>query len=128
MRVIALGIAALVLVGVAATIVYATLIDTKELRYQTQAELLNSTRTTAGAELRSRGVPLSTALSCAHMPGWTDAKMRVACTGTTADKKAVQVLASGEREKREHYYTILLDGRPIVENAHCLGTDCQKQN
>lgn len=127
-RAIALGVVALVLVGVAAAIVYATLIDTKELRYRTQAELLNSTKTTAGAELRSRGVTLSTALSCTDMPGWTNAKLRVACTGTTADKKAVQVLASGEHENQEHYYTILVDGHPIVQNAQCLGPDCQKQN
>ncbi|MFI0452412.1 hypothetical protein [Actinomadura sp. 6N118] len=129
-KAIALGVVALalVLIGVAAAIVYATFIDTKELRYQTQAKLLNSTKTTADAELRSRGVTLSTALNCTHMPGWTNAKLRVACTGTTADKKAVQVLASGERKKQEHYYTILVDGRPIVENAHCLGPDCRKQN
>ncbi|MFG2006423.1 hypothetical protein ACGFNU_45485 [Spirillospora sp. NPDC048911] len=126
-RAAVLGIAALIVIGVAAVIVHATLIDTKELRYQTQAELLNSTPATAGAELRARGVALGTALSCAHMPGWSKAKMRVSCTATTTDKKDVRVLASGEQAKREHYYTILVDGRPIVQNAHCLGEDCQRQ-
>ncbi|GAA2630208.1 hypothetical protein SMC26_42665 [Actinomadura fulvescens] len=127
-RMIVLGIVALVVAGAAAAVIaYATLVDTKELRYRSQSKLLASTGAIAGAELQTRGMTLGTALSCRHMPGWTKAKMRVSCTGTTADKKAVQVFASGERAKKEHYYTILVNGRPIVENAPCLGPDCRKR-
>ena len=50
------------------------------------------------------------------------------CTGTTADNKQVKVLGSGEQEAKRNYFTILVDGRPVVENAQCLGASCHKKS
>ncbi|MEU5882722.1 hypothetical protein [Spirillospora sp. NPDC047279] len=127
-KAIVLGAVGLLVAGAGAAVLYVTVIHGKDLRYATQAELRNSMQTTAGSELRTRGVALGTALNCKDMNGWTKTKMRVACTGTTADKKDVQVFASGEDRSQEQYYTILVDGRPVVQNAGCLGTDCQKKD
>ncbi|MEW2352464.1 hypothetical protein [Spirillospora sp. NPDC029432] len=124
----ALGIAGLAVLGVvAAAIVYVLLTDSKELRYPTQSALRGALGTTAADELRGRGIQLQKALSCHDLPGWTKLKLRAGCSGSTADKKTVQVIATGEDETREHHYTILVDGRPVVENARCLGADCGKK-
>jgi hypothetical protein len=122
---IALGLA--VLGVVVAAIAYVTLTDSKELRYPTQSALRDALGTSAAAELRGRGIALSNELTCQDLPGWTKLKMRAGCHGSTADKKPVQVIGTGEDETREHHYTILIDGRPVVQNARCLGTDCQKK-
>ncbi|MBA8956708.1 hypothetical protein ACFQU9_35095 [Actinomadura namibiensis] len=119
------GLLALAVVGVGAAVVYVTLIDVKELRHPTQAKLRGAVPKAATAELQARGVALNTGLTCQDMPGWTKEKMRVACTGKAAGNKRVQVIATGEEATRDHYYTILVDGRPVVENASCLGPDCK---
>jgi hypothetical protein len=98
----------------------------KELRYTTQAALLRAVPPTATAELRTRGVQLTTPLSCASMPGATKKKMRVACTGRAAGHRPIQVIGAGEEKTQEQYFTILVDGHPIVQNAGCLGADCRK--
>ncbi|MFB4312155.1 hypothetical protein [Actinomadura sp. GTD37] len=113
---------ALVLAGGAAFLVLA---GGKELKYQSQAALRKALPVTAAAELHQRGVALAAPLKCADLPGWTKEKLRVSCTGTTSDKKPVQVIGSGEKETHEASYTILVDGRPVVQNASCLGADCR---
>ncbi|MGK5550929.1 hypothetical protein ACSNOI_04885 [Actinomadura kijaniata] len=119
------GLLALAVVGAGAAVAYVTLIDVKELRYPTQARLRGGVPRAATAELQARGVALNSGLTCQDMPGWTKEKLRVACTGQAAGNKRVQVIATGEESTRDHYYTILVDGRPVVENAHCLGPDCK---
>ena len=100
----------------------------KELKYRTQAALLRAVPVTATAELRARGVPLMRPLTCASMPEWTKRKMRVACRGTAQGRRAVQVVAAGEIKTQEQYYTILVGGRPVVQNAGCLGADCHRKD
>ncbi|GAA2435848.1 hypothetical protein GCM10010191_58230 [Actinomadura vinacea] len=125
MRVLVAGITGLVLAGVAAGIAYVLLTDSKELRYPTQAALRASLAGSATDELRKRGITLGKALSCQDMPGWNKLKLRAGCHGTTADKRAVQVIGTGEDRTKAHHYTILVDGRPVVQNADCLGNDCR---
>ncbi|MFI0351689.1 hypothetical protein ACH34Q_14590 [Actinomadura sp. 9N407] len=127
MRGIALGLAGLAVIGVVAAIAFVTLTDSKELRYPTQSALRDALGTTATAELSSRGIALRKGLTCQDLPGWTKLKLRAGCTGSTADEKPVQVIGTGEDETSEHHYTILVDGRPVVENARCLGADCEKK-
>jgi hypothetical protein len=98
-----------------------------ELTYKTQAALRKALPVTAAAELHKRGVTLASPLKCEDLPGWTKTRMRVSCTGTTSDRKPVKVLGSGEQETSENRYTILVGGRPVVENAPCLGSDCAKE-
>ncbi|TMQ95856.1 hypothetical protein ETD83_21975 [Actinomadura soli] len=100
----------------------------EELKYQTQSALRRAMPVTAAAELQQRGVTLASPLKCEDLPGWTKTKMRVSCTGTTSDKKPVEVLGSGEQETSKNNYTILVDGQPVVENASCLGADCRTQD
>ncbi|MES9537475.1 MULTISPECIES: hypothetical protein [unclassified Actinomadura] len=100
----------------------------QEIQYKTQSALRKALPVTAAAELHKHGVRLGAPLRCADLPGWTKKRMRVACTGMTADRKPVQVIGTGEQEKRRNYYTILVDGRPVVENASCLGADCVKKD
>ena len=104
------------------------LLSGKELRYKTQAALLRAVPTTAADELRARGVRLAAPLSCTSMPEASKEKLRVACTGRAAGKQPIQVIAAGETETQEHYYTILVNGRPLVQNADCLGADCREQD
>ncbi|WP_243711145.1 hypothetical protein [Actinomadura sp. KC216] len=100
----------------------------EDLKYQTQSALRKAMPATAAAELQERGVTLASPLKCEDLPGWTKTKMRVSCSGTTSDKKPVEVLGSGEQETSKSYYTILVDGQPVVENAPCLGADCNTQD
>jgi hypothetical protein len=112
-----------VLAGVAAFLLFTG----KEMRYETQAALLRAVPATAADELRARGVRLTAPLSCTSLPEANMAKMRVACTGRTAGNQPVKVIAAGESEIKEHYFTILVNGRPLVQNAACLGADCREQ-
>ncbi|WP_067492002.1 hypothetical protein [Actinomadura hibisca] len=127
-RPLVLGVLALIVTGVTAGIVYLALTFTggKELRYETQPQLRNALAGTAGAELKARGVPLREGLTCTDMAGWSKAKTRASCTGRTADRKPVQVFGSGEDRTRDHYYTILVDGKPLVQNVRCLADDCRR--
>lgn len=99
----------------------------KELRYSTQAALLQAVPGTATDELRAHGVRLTAPLACASMPGYTPKKMRVACTGKAAGNRPVQVIAAAEKKTKDQYFTILVGGRPVVQNADCLGADCHKK-
>ncbi|TDD84075.1 hypothetical protein E1293_13625 [Actinomadura darangshiensis] len=120
----AAGLLVLIAVGGGA---YLLLSGRDELQYKTQAALRKALPVTAAAELHKRGVDLGSPLKCDDLPGWTKKKMRVSCTGTTSDKKPVKVLGSGEEETHKAYYTILVDGRPVVQNASCLGADCVRK-
>lgn len=124
-----LGSAALlVLVLVAAGgAVYLMLSGGAELKYGTQAALRGALPVTAAAELQQRGVRLAAPLKCADQPGRSKERIRVSCTGTTSDEKPVTVFGSGEKKTNRAYYTILVDGRPVVQNASCLGADCRSR-
>ena len=119
-----LGSAALVLLVLVGGGAYLVLSRGEELTYKTQSALRKALPATAAAELKQHGVSLAAPLKCGDLPGWTKEKLRVSCTGTTSDKKPVKVLGSGSLETAESHYTILVAGRPIVENAPCLGADC----
>ncbi|MGI5204400.1 hypothetical protein ACQEU6_22810 [Spirillospora sp. CA-108201] len=122
-----LGSAALLVIAVVGGGAFLLLSGGHELQYKTQAALRSALPMTAAAELNKHGVRLGAPLRCADLPGWTKKKMRVSCTGMTSDEKPVEVIGSGEQESRKNYYTILVDGRPVVENATCLGADCHKK-
>ncbi|TDD95472.1 hypothetical protein E1298_04825 [Actinomadura rubrisoli] len=126
-RTLILGSAAsvLVLAVVGAGIAYLMLSGGDDLRYKSQSALLKALPANAAAELRTRGVTLQSPLKCKDLPGWTKKKLRASCTGTTTDRRDVQVLGSGEERTSKSYYTILVGGHPIVENAPCLGADCR---
>ncbi|HEU5159513.1 MAG TPA: hypothetical protein VFU43_21125 [Streptosporangiaceae bacterium] len=100
----------------------------KELKYRTQAALLRAVPVTAADELRARGVRLTAPLRCVSMPEATKQKMRVACTGAAQGHRRIQVVAAGETKTQEHYYTILVGGRPVVQNAGCMGADCRHKD
>jgi hypothetical protein len=125
--VIRIGIPAAV-VAVLGVIGLVWFLSAKELRYATQAALLRAVPTTAADELRARGVRLATPLSCASMPEATKKKMRVSCTGKTLQKQPVEVIASGETKTQDNYFTILVNGHPLVQNADCLGADCHQKD
>ncbi|MBO2447334.1 hypothetical protein J4573_09575 [Actinomadura barringtoniae] len=127
-KAVALGTVGLLVAGGGAAIAYVTLFSGKELRYATQNQLRASMMTTGIDELKTRGVTLDRSLSCTDMPGWTKLKMRVTCTGATADHKTVEIIGTGEDTKQENYYTVLVGGRPVVQNANCLGADCRKKD
>ena len=120
-----LGSAALAVLVVAGGAAFLVLSGGKDLKYTTQAAMRKALPVTAAAELQQHGVSLGAPLKCADLPGWTKEKLRVSCTGATSDKKPVQVIGSGEKETHEASYTILVDGRPVVQNASCLGADCR---
>lgn len=122
-----LGSAALLVLVAVGGAVYLVLSGGRELKYKTQAALREALPVTAAAELHQRGVRLAAPLKCADRPGWSKEDMRVSCTGTTSDKKPVKVFGSGEKETNHAYYTILVDGRPVVQNASCLGADCRSK-
>lgn len=128
MKVLIGSVVALILAGVGVGVVYVTFLDGKELRYHTQAKLRTAVTANATAELQARGQALRTPLSCADMPGWSKQSMRVRCTGSTAAHRQVQVIGAGEEKVQEEYFTILVDGHPLVQNAHCLGADCRKKD
>jgi hypothetical protein len=119
------GLSGLLLAGVAAGVAYVLLTDSKQLRYPTQSALRGALASTATDELRHRGISLGKSLTCKDMPGWNKLKLRAGCYGTTSDKRIVQVIGTGEDRTKAHHYTILVDGRPVVENAACLGPDCR---
>ncbi|TDC55469.1 hypothetical protein E1281_12335 [Actinomadura sp. KC345] len=124
-KALVLGAAALLVLVVAGGGAFLLLSGGDELDYKTQAALRKALPVTAAAELHERGVKLAAPLECADLPGWTKEKLRVSCTGTTTDEKPVQVIGSGRQETAESSYTILVNGKPVVENAPCLGADCE---
>jgi hypothetical protein len=97
----------------------------EELRHKTQHALRTAVPSLAAAELQTRGHPLAKPLTCRDLPGWTKQRMRVGCTGSTTAGKPVEVIGSAERTTAREYFTILVNGRPLVENAGCLATDCK---
>lgn len=127
-KAVILGSAALLVLVLVGGGVAFLLTGRDELRYTTQSALRKALPVTAAAELQQRGVTLASPLKCEDLPGWTKSKLRVSCTGTTSDRKPVEVIGSGEQDTAKSYYTILVDGRPIVENAPCLGADCREQS
>ncbi|MFC4910815.1 hypothetical protein [Actinomadura gamaensis] len=127
-RALVMGTLAVVVAGFAAGAAYLTVSGSKELRYPSQKALRTGVARVGGAELARRGVTLTSGLTCADAPGWTKEKMRVSCTASTADHRPVQVIGAGEDATQTQYYTVLVNGRPIVQNADCLGTDCAKKH
>ena len=123
-KALVLGAAALLVLVVAGGGAFLLLSGGDELTYKTQAALRKALPVTAAAELHQRGVKLASPLECADLPGRTQEKLRVSCTGTTTDEKPVKVIGSGEHETAKSNYTILVNGKPVVENAPCLGADC----
>ncbi|GAA2132163.1 flagellar basal body-associated FliL family protein [Actinomadura napierensis] len=123
-----LGSAVLLVLLVAGGAAWLMVTSGGELQYKTQAALRKALPTKAADELTTRGLKLQSPLKCANLPGWTKRSMRVSCTGATADNKQVKVLGSGEQASKRNYFTILVDGRPVVENAQCLGAACHKGN
>ena len=105
-------------------LVYVTMFDHKELRYGTQAALLAAMPGTATGELKARGVALSAPLGCWDMPEATPKNLRVACEGRSTTARRVQVIGAAETKAVTQYFTILVDGRPLVQNVSCLGADC----
>ncbi|MBW8485779.1 hypothetical protein [Actinomadura parmotrematis] len=126
-KALVIGSATVLLTGAAASASYVALAHTKELRYDTQSALRAALPAAATAELAARGVTLGRGLTCTDMRGWTKKKMRVSCTGRTADRHDVRVLGSGEDATQDQWYTILIAGKPVVQNAGCLGKDCGKR-
>jgi hypothetical protein len=122
------ALCALILVVCVIAIGYITLIDHKELRHHTQAQLLQAIPGAAASELRARGLTLSKPLNCWSMAEATPKKMRVACEGKTTRAERIQVFGAAESKVQEEYFTILVDGRPLVQNAECLGTDCHPKD
>ena len=118
-----IGIVAGLVVATVA-IVYVSLFEHRELRYGTEGALLAAVPGIASGELASRGVGLSEPLGCWNMPEATPSKLRVACEGRSTRAKRIQVIAAAEKKGLQQYFTILVDGRPLVQNAHCLGADC----
>jgi hypothetical protein len=122
-----LGSAVLLVLIAAAAAAWLLVSSGGDLTYKTQAALRKALPAKAADELTTRGLTLQSPLKCANLPGWTKERMRVTCTGTTADDKEVKVLGSGEQSSKKNYFTILVNGRPVVENAQCLGAACHKQ-
>jgi len=127
MRVVAASVTGLVLAGAVAAIAFVVLSDSKELRYPTQTALRDSLATNATEELRRRGITLASELRCNDIQGWTKLRLRAGCRGSTTDKRPVQVIGTGEDRTKRHHFTILVDGRPVVENAECIGAGCRRQ-
>lgn len=122
------AVAALLLAGVAVALVFARLADLadqKGTRYKSQAALLAALPSAATAELSSRGLVLAGPLGCWTMPEATPHKLRVACSGQTARGRGVQILAASEQKFKKQFFTILVEGRPLVQNAPCLGSGCR---
>lgn len=126
MRIFAAAIAALIglVITTAVLIGLLAVFGGKELRHKTPAALLAAIPGIAADELRTRGHQLAGPLSCQHMPGSTKRRMRVSCSGTTTDRERVHVIGAAEDKVKQEYFTILVNGRPLVQNAGCLGMDC----
>lgn len=121
------AVAALLVAGAAGVAVALTFVrfdDQRGLRYRSQAALLAALPSVATAELRSRELVLAAPLGCWTMPEATPVTLRVACSGQTVRGKGVQVLGATEQQLKTQFFTILVEGRPLVQNAACLGTDC----
>jgi hypothetical protein len=110
----------------AALVTLATGCGGKELLYETESSLLRATSKFAPQELATRGYRLAGQLSCGRQPGSAEGSIRVKCTGATSTRKPVIVLASVEQESEDEYFTILVDGQPVVENARCLAQECRR--
>ncbi|WP_460364891.1 hypothetical protein [Actinocorallia lasiicapitis] len=95
------------------------------VRYETQAQMLASVPTSAGAELDGRGTKLSGPLTCTTLPESNAKKWLVGCEGETTGAKSVQVFGATLVDDEREYYSILVDGKPVVKNARCLGADCK---
>lgn len=115
---------AVLMTGVGVTLVDVTFFDKQDVRYKDQAALLAAMPYTATGELTARGLRLAAPLECWSMPEATPQKLRVACSGRTTEAKPILVIAAGEQRVRRQYFTILVDGRPVVQNTSCLGADC----
>ncbi|GLZ14444.1 hypothetical protein Acsp04_46790 [Actinomadura sp. NBRC 104425] len=124
-RAMVVGIAALAVVSAVTGVVYLVLAGRGGPRYGSQEELRRVLPRTAADELRARGIGLLGALRCRDIPGWTEDRLRVGCEGVTGDRRPVQVIGTGDERTRRNYFTILVDGRPLVENSTCLGEDCR---
>jgi hypothetical protein len=123
------ALGALIVAGCAVAIGYLTLFaHPKELRHHNQAQLLAAMPVTATAELRHRGFVPRKPLHCWNMREAAPKKMRVACSGTTTKSERIQVIGAAEAKKKEEYFTILIDGRPLVQNVGCLGADCHPKD
>ncbi|MBA9003406.1 MULTISPECIES: hypothetical protein [Thermomonospora] len=123
----AIAAAIVVAVGVG-VFAYSAMTEEKELRHPTQAELRRAMPDLAAAELKSRGHALRRPLTCTDMTGWTARRMRVRCTGVTAQGLPVEAYGAAEKATRVEYFTILVDGRPVVQNAPCLAADCRPED
>jgi len=119
------AVTAAIVLGAAGVTAYFAFFDGPKPRYETQAALRSALPVMAAAELQARGHPLSGPLTCTDLPGWNKHKLRVRCSGTTAARKPVQVIGAVEHAAAREYFTILIDGRPLVQNAPCLGADCR---
>jgi hypothetical protein len=113
--------------GVAVAPTFVRFDDQKGLRYRSQAALLAALPSVAIAELRSHDLVLAAPLGCWTMPEATPVTLRVACSGQTVRGKGVQVLGATEQQLKTQFFTILVEGRPLVQNAACLGTDCHAE-
>lgn len=98
----------------------------KELLHSTERSLLGAASRYAPQELTARGYQMTNKLACARQPGSTKNSIRIRCTGVTKAKKPVIVLAAVEKETEDEYFTILVDGRPVIENARCLAQECKR--
>ena len=129
MRRIVAGVVAVIGLGMITAVVLGLLMiyGGRELRHKNQAELRAATPTMAGDELRMRGHHLARPLVCQDMPGATKRHMRVSCSGATTDHTRVLVIGTAEDKVKEEYFTILLGGRPLVQNVECLGPNCRPQ-
>ncbi len=127
-KALVLGTVGIVVAVGAAGLAYLAFHDTKELRYKSQNALRTGVARAGGEELAHRGVSLKSTLTCADSLGWTKRKMRVNCTSSTSDHQRVQIIGAGEGATQDQYYTILVNGRPLVQNATCLGADCRKKS
>lgn len=96
-------------------------------RYTTQAALLGATPIRAADALREHGHDLTGPLVCRDLPGVTARRLRLTCAGTTTTRRNVQVIAAADVSRRAEYYTILVGGRPLVQNVTCLGADCHRK-
>lgn len=117
----ALAAAACVGIAVAA----AALLLGGGIRYESQAAMLKRMPAVAKAELTTRGQHLAGPLVCESMEGASQEKLLVRCSGETTARKPVRVFGAAMAKPQREYYTILVDGRPLVKNAPCLGADCE---
>jgi hypothetical protein len=120
-------VAGLLAAGIAAALVYVSYFDHRDLRYGSEGALLAAMPGTAAAELTAHGVALSEPLGCWGLPEATPKKLRVACEGRSTKAHRVQVLGAAEKKTVQQFFTILVDGKPLVQNAGCLGADCHSK-